>query len=112
MEMKLTVHDPLYDEVKAEAQKCGMTPSKFALEVIESFAAARRFWRIDQVSETVGTSREIEPSSIPGLDICANSSTDCPRPARLDTEAQPVTAEPCGFTGCVNASCPSDESET
>ena len=34
-------------EVKAEAQKCGMSPTKFALEVIESFAATRRFWRTD-----------------------------------------------------------------
>ena len=78
MEMKLTLHAPLYDEVKAEAQKCGMTPSKFALEVIESFAATRRFWRTDS----------------PAIEQQTDSVT----------EAQPVTAEPGSITGCVSDS--------
>ena len=62
MELRLNLHDPLYDEVREQAKRCGLPVTKYALEVLESFAAERRFWRIDHVPETIGTSRGIVPA--------------------------------------------------
>jgi hypothetical protein len=79
MEMKLSLHAPLYDEVKAEAQKCGMTPTKFALEVIESFSATRRFWRTDLpvVEQQTDSVTETQAAVVkPGESACVNSESE------------------------------------